>query len=139
MNKKETILAYIENVWNQGKTEELVGFIDHNFIDHSLPLGLPATIEGTKRWIEATGNSFQHKTIIEDMVAEGNKVFIRISMNLKHIGKWRGYDATGIDLVTTGYRLFEFANEKICAQWAAIDGNAIEQAIAGSVHTCKVD
>lgn len=138
MTRKETILAFIENVWNQRKTEELTDFMSSNFVDYSLPPGLPTSIEGTQKWIQATTGSFQHTTLIEDMVAENNKVFIRISMKLKHIGEWRGYAATGLDIVTTGYRLFEFSNEKICAQWAAIDGNAIEQAIAGDAHRCAI-
>ncbi len=132
------VLAFIENVWNHRKTEQLTNFMSNDFVDHSLPFGLSTGIEGTQKWIKATSSSFQHTTLIEDIVAENNKVFIRISMQLKHIGEWRGYAATGVDIVTTGYRLFEFSNEKISAQWAAIDGNIIEQAIAGNSHACKI-
>ncbi|WP_293302534.1 ester cyclase [Pedobacter sp. UBA4863] len=138
MDKKEVVSAFIENVWNQRKTAELANFMSSDFVDHSLPKGLPANVEGTQKWIQATSSSFQHTTLIEDMVAEDCKVFIRIRMELKHIGEWRGHAATGLDIITTGYRLFEFSNGKICAQWAAIDGNAIEQAIIGNVHSCKV-
>lgn len=132
------VLAFIENVWNQNKVERLFDFMSSDFVDYSLIPALPKTIEGTKQWILATGNSFEHKTIVEDIIAENDKVFIRISMQLKHVGQWRGHAATGIDIVTTGYRLFEFANEKICAQWAAIDGNVIEKAIVGHAHACEL-
>ena len=136
MNKKEIVLALIENVWNENKVEELENYLSSDFVDHSLPKGFPNNTEGTKKWIKATSLSFQHQTMVEDIIAEDNKVFIRITMKLKHVGEWRNYPATGIEISTTGYRFFEFLKDKIISQWASIDGNVIEQAIAGTAHTC---
>ncbi|RWU09855.1 ester cyclase [Pedobacter chitinilyticus] len=137
MNKKEIVLTFIENVWNRNKVEELESYLSPHFVDHSLPKGFPNNMEGTKKWIKATGMSFQHRTMVEDMIAEDNKVFIRITMKLKHVGEWRNYPATGLEISTTGYRFFEFLEDKIINQWASIDGNVIEQAIAGTTHTCN--
>jgi predicted ester cyclase len=129
MNKKQIVFSFIEKVMNNGMLDELEDYLDVNFVNHSLPLGLTNDIAGTKGWLQLTSKSFCHQTMVEDIIAEDNKVFIRINMKLKHIGKWKSYPATGKEILTTGYRLFEFAGDKIIAQWASIDTSVIEQAI----------
>ncbi|GGC40061.1 hypothetical protein GCM10011386_35180 [Parapedobacter defluvii] len=138
MENKELVLGFIANVWNRQEIEHLVDYVSDRFIDHSLPLGFPEGLAGTQMWIAATGKSFRHRTIVEDILAEGNQVCIRIKMELHHIGEWRGYAATGVDITTSGYRFFELANGRIVQQWALIDGNRIEQAIAGNSHGCRL-
>jgi predicted ester cyclase len=137
MDKKEIVSSFIERVWNLGQLEELEHYLSADFVDYSLPKGFGNDLQATRRWILATGKSFQHRTSIEDIIAEDNKVFVRITMTLKHTGDWRSYPATGKEIVTTGYRSFEFSGNKIIVQWASIDGNLIEEAIAGDNHACK--
>ncbi len=135
---KEIVAAFIEQVWNTGNTSAADQFLSDNYVDHSLPSALPANAEGIIRWIAATGKSFQHRTVIEDIVAEGDKVMARVTMHLKHIGTWREIEPTDIELTTEGYRQFQIKEGKILAHWALIDGNTIENLLKNASGGCKV-
>ena len=113
-------------------------YIHTDFIDHSLPPLLPTTKEGLIRWITITGESFNHKTILEEIVGESNKVIIKIKMYLTHIGKWRDIEPTGAEVYAIGYRCFKLTDNKIIEHWALIDGNAIENQLKEASHGCKI-
>lgn len=138
MNNSALVKDFINQIWNNQRFEMLSTFLHPDFIDHSLPPGLPANSEGTKKWIMNTGVSFDHETIVEDQVTEGNKSVAKVRLNLKHIGPWRDIEATGIDLYTVGYRFFKLKDEKIIEHWALIDGQSIENQLKSVSHGCKL-
>ena len=135
---KLIVLNFIEEIWNQNHFDKIDNYISADFIDHSLPLTLPADKEGMKLWIIATGNSFKHKTIIEDILGEGDRVMLKIRMQLKHIGVWRAIEPTHFDISTVGYRYYKLKDEKIVEHWSLIDGNSIENQLKEARHGCKI-
>jgi len=138
MNNAILVRNFIEQVWNNSAFETLDFFLHPDFIDHSLPPVLSADQDGTKKWIINTGLSFAHNTVIEDQVTEGDKSMVKIKMNLKHTGAWRGIEPTGVNLQTSGYRCFRFQNGKIIEHWALIDGQSIENQLKEASHGCKI-
>jgi predicted SnoaL-like aldol condensation-catalyzing enzyme len=137
-NNKEIATKFIEEIWNQNQFDRLDNYIHPDFCDHSLPLALPPNKEGLKLWIIGTGKSFEHKTIVEEMVSEENKIILKIKMLLKHIGNWRDLEPTGAEIFAIGYRYIKFADNKIIEHWALIDGNAIENQLREAIHGCKI-
>ena len=135
---KDIAINFIERIWNKQLFEELDHYLHTEFHDHSLPPSLPTTCEGTRQWILLTSKSFEHETVIEEQVTEGDKTILRIRMHLKHIGPWRDIEATGISLSTTGYRYFLIKDQKIIEHRALIDGNAIENQLKETFRGCKV-
>ena len=135
---KVIVTSFIEKIWNENRLEEIGQFLSPDFTDHSLPPNLPPNADGMKLWIIGTGKSFEHKTIIDEMVCEGDKVMLRIKMQLKHIGTWRGIEATHFEISTTGYRYYKLANEKIIEHWGLIDGNSIEDQLHEATRGCKI-
>ena len=137
---KNSILVqkFIEQIWNKKSLEMLDDFLHPLFQDHSLLPILSPDKEGLKKWITATGNSFEHETVIEDQVAESDQIMIRIKMKLKHIGVWRGIEPTGIELSTTGYRHFRIKDDSIIEHWALLDGEAIENKLKKASHGCTI-
>lgn len=137
---KNSILVqkFIEQIWNNRAFEMLDSFLHPSFKDYSLLPLLPPDREGTKTWIITTGQSFEHKTTIEDQVTEENQCMVRIRMNLKHIGTWRGIESTGIELQTIGYRHFKIKDERIIEHWALLDGQAIENQLRDASHSCTL-
>ncbi|WP_159729907.1 ester cyclase [Sphingobacterium sp. 18053] len=137
-SNKNIVTDFVNEIWNEKKITNIQRYLTDEFVDHSLPTGMPKNWEGTQKWIMATSVSFQHLTVIEDIISEGDKVFMRISMKLRHTGLWRNYQPTGTEVTTEGYRLFRISNGQITEHWATIDGSKIETAILGSEHRCKV-
>ena len=135
---KSIVTNFIEEIWNQNQFEKIDNYIAHEFIDHSLPPTLSPDKKGMKLWIIEVGRSFEHNTLIDDMVCEEDKVMLKIRMQLKHIGIWRDIEPTYSELSTVGYRYYKLAEGKIVAHWALLDGNSIENQLKKAQHGCKV-
>ncbi|MNK02913.1 SnoaL-like polyketide cyclase [compost metagenome] len=135
---KTIVINFIDKIWNKTDISEIRDYLTDDYIDHSLPIALPKNWEGTAKWIETTSGSFQHQTVIEDILCEDDKVFMRISMKLKHTGLWRSHLPSEKEITTRGYRLFRIDSGRIAEHWATIDGSEIEVAIIGTGHGCKI-
>jgi len=138
MENSKLVQQFIEEIWNKRSFEMLDTLLHPSFADHSLSPTLTPDKEGLKKWIHATGVSFEHETIIEDQVVENDRVIVRIKMKLKHIGVWRSIEPTGIEVDTTGYRYFKIKDERIIEHWALIDGERIENQLKQASHGCKI-
>lgn len=137
MDNALLVQQFVEQIWNSRVFEKIDNFLHPDFKDYSLPPTFPANREGTKKWILNTGLSFEHHTIIEQQVTEAGQSIIKIRMDLRHTGAWRGIEPTGIALHTSGYRHFSMKDGKIIAHWSVIDGQAIENQLKNAAHGCK--
>jgi predicted SnoaL-like aldol condensation-catalyzing enzyme len=135
---KSIVIDFIEEIWNKRQFEKIDDYISPHFIDHSLPSTFPANKDGMILWIIGTGKSFYHKTVIDDLVCEDNKVILKIKMQLKHIGIWRNIEPTNLDISTVGYRYYKLVDGKINEHWALIDGNSIENLLIEASKGCKL-
>ncbi len=137
MNKhKAVVRGFIDAAWNRRDFAGLELYFHEHYADHSLPEGFPAGSEGTLRWIEATSAAFRHQTVIEDMVCEGDRLMIRVRMELEHTGEWRGIPATGRQLSIGGYRCFRLEEGRIREAWGLMDGSRIENVLRSTPHGC---
>ncbi|WP_338875183.1 ester cyclase [Spirosoma sp. SC4-14] len=136
---KQLAINFIEEVWNQQQYGKLDTYLHADYVDHSLPTVLPADRRGLLTWIQATSQSFSHQTVIEDQVAEDNKTILKVKMIMTHIGLWRGIEATGAQVSTTGYRFYRMAENRIIEHWAAIDGTGLEAQLRQKLNEgCKI-
>ncbi|HEV2481859.1 MAG TPA: ester cyclase [Puia sp.] len=135
---QELVAGYIRDIWNERRFDRLEQYLHPAFSDHSLPPGLPPDIHGLEQWIRLTGQSFEHHTIIDEQVTEPGKSILKIRMQLRHIGEWRGITATGREVTAVGYRCFRVEEGRIIEHWALIDGNAIENQLRETAQGCKV-
>jgi hypothetical protein len=138
MKNSTLVQNFIIQIWNNRAFENLDDFLHPDFKDYGLPAIFPPNKEGTKKWIIDTSVSFDHNTVIEEQVTQGEKSIVKIRMNLKHVGVWRDIKPTGIDLHTVGYRYFKLKDGKIIEHWALIDGHALENQIKNASHGCKI-
>lgn len=127
MNNSILVQNFIDEIWNRQSFEKMHVYLHPDYEDFSLSKSFPAGNEGTQQWIMETSKSFIHRSVIEGQVTEQDQCIIRIRMELKHIGIWRGIQPTGKEIYTTGYRQFRFRDGKIIAHWALIDGATIEK------------
>jgi predicted SnoaL-like aldol condensation-catalyzing enzyme len=123
---RQLIANFIEDIWNQQQLNKIERYLHPDYMDHSLPAPLTPDRAGLSKWIQATNQSFSHRTLIEDQVTEGNKSIIKIKMMMTHIGTWRGIEPTGAQVSTVGYRFYRLMDNKIVEHWAEINGNMLE-------------
>lgn len=58
---------------------------------------------------------------IEDMIAEGDKVVVRVTGRGTHTGELMGIAPTGKQLMMTGIAIYRLEDEKIVERWAEHD------------------
>ena len=122
---KQLVRRWFEEVWNNGRSELIEEMFDENGIAHGLSDDPAKPIKGPKDYTpfytlfrEAFPNM---KIVIEDMVAEGDKVTARCSVRGKHEGSFRGIAPTQSPVDFTGMTIVRIADGKIVEAWNNFD------------------
>lgn len=121
-DNKALLRRYYDEVINNKKTTAIDEFIDPQMVDHAAPPGLPGGIEGQRQVASMYLTAFPdtHFTV-EDMIAEGDKVVVRLSMSVTQHGAFMGLPPTGKHVTFTGIDIIRFAGGKLVERWAETD------------------
>ena len=119
-DNKKLVRRWFEEVWNQGRE----GAIDELLSPEGVGFGFAATnteVHGPAEFKPFVGNlrdAFPGLHIaVEDMVAEGDKVAVRMIVTGTHKGGGLGFPATGRKINVTGLTIIQFANGKLVHGW----------------------
>src|SRR5215208_1786182 len=114
---------YIEEVWNRTNLE-VVDEIFDRYISHQ-PDGsaLERGPEDVKRFVGEFRSAFPDlRLIIDDQIAEGDKVMIRETARGTHQGELRGMAPTGEEMEIKGIAIFRFSSQgKVVESWDSYD------------------
>ena len=81
---------------NAGRLEIVDEVVAENFVEHERFPGVEPNREGVRQMFEMMRNAFpDFQMTIEDMIAEGDRVFIRALMAGTHKGEFFGMAPTG--------------------------------------------
>ncbi|MDI3405473.1 ester cyclase [Streptomyces cavernicola] len=72
-------------------------------------------------------DAFSPRMTVESMVAEGDMVCCRVSIQGRHVGAFRGIEPTGKDLTGTGQATFRCLGGKIAEGWLNFDDLGLAQ------------
>jgi steroid delta-isomerase-like uncharacterized protein len=100
-----------------------------NFVLHApLPSGVPLDREGYKKLVSMIHTGFSdYRVAVEDMVAEGDKVVIRLTMRGTHEGEFMGITPTGKHVTWTGITILRIEGGKIVEIWNQVDNLSMMQ------------
>ncbi len=122
---KNLVRRWFEEVWNKGRAEAIDEMFDVNGIAHGLADDPSQPIKGPSNFRPfhtMFREAFPNMTIvIEDMVAEGDKVAARCSVRGKHEGELMGRAATQSPVDFTGITIVRIDNGKIVEAWNNFD------------------
>jgi len=116
---KATIIHLFESI-NKRDLNELEELIAPDFVDRALQL---RGLESLKQLYTMTLNGFPdwHDNI-EDMIAEGDKVWVRFKTTGTHKGVYRGVLApTGNKITLTGVLIYRIVNSKVVEKESVYD------------------
>ena len=120
-NKALITRAYDE-VFNAGNTDALGEILSADIVDHSAMPGSPPGLEGAKQTIGMFLTAFPDlKITVEDMIAEGDKVAVRMTMSGTHKGDFMGIPATGKRISVNGMDFHRIAGGKVVEHWDSFD------------------
>jgi predicted SnoaL-like aldol condensation-catalyzing enzyme len=121
-DKKEVVQRFAEEFKNQanhGIVDELMtpGFA-HHFFDPRLPEGR----EAMKLLGQSIVAGFPdvHATV-QDLLADGDRVIERTSVQATHAGEFNGIPATGNSVTWTEIHIYRMEDGKIAELWSEID------------------
>ena len=122
---KEIVRRWFEEVWNKGRAEAIEEMFDENGIAHGLSDDPSRPIRGPRDYrpfYDAFRQAFPNMIIvIEDIIAEGDKVAARCSVRGKHEGDFMGRAATQSPVELTGITIVRIDNGKIVEAWNNFD------------------
>ena len=122
---KALVRRWFEEVWNKGRAEAIEEMFDENGIAHGLSDDPANPIRGPRDYrpfYEVFRQAFPNITVvIEDMIAEGDKVVARCSVRGKHEGEFMGRAATQVPIELTGITIVRIDNGKIVEAWNNFD------------------
>ena len=122
---KEVLRRWFDEVWNNGRAEAIEEMFDENGIAHGLSDDPSNPIRGPRGYrpfYTTLREAFPNlKIIVEDTVAEGDKVAARCSVRGKHEGVFMGRAATQAPVEFTGIAIVRIENGKIVEAWNNFD------------------
>lgn len=96
-------------------------FFADNLIDHDPPPipGLQPGLEGIKQAFKVFAAAFPDGAhVIHDLIAEGDKVVVRVSGTGTHTGEFKGIPPTGKPVEMAGIVIYRIEDGKIVERWA---------------------
>ena len=122
---KAIVRRYIEQVFNERRYDLIEEFLVEGIQFHGAGIvpGLAA-----EQWVAMLAGAYpdQHVTI-DDVIAEGDRVVVRSTLNGTHQGEMQGIPATGNPVSQPSITIFRLAKGKIVEGWFAADNLSMMQ------------
>jgi predicted ester cyclase len=93
---KAIIHRLVEEVYNEGNLEVADELVAHDVYNHLAVPDYQHGVEGFKHvieWVRSIGRDTRYE--IDDIIAEGDRVAVRITVSGTHTGELRGIPPTG--------------------------------------------
>lgn len=126
-NNKAVVRRFNE-AFSKGDLDEAVSAFAPNAVIHNSGAPDPLNVEGFKQFGAVFATAFPDgKLIIEDLIAEGDKVVSRVTYRGTHTGDMMGIPPTGKPVAVPAMLIDEFADGKIVESWRLFDQMAMMQ------------
>lgn len=126
MDFKEIVRTFVEAV-NAQDWDRLEGLVAADFVRHSLAAGHPGVRnrEDLVRFLQAEFRTFPDaREEIADMLAEGDRVAVRMRFRGTQLGRLGEYAATGRQVESQYLAIYRIADGWIVEAWAEWDNVA---------------
>ena len=128
---KALIGRLIEETFNRGNMSLANEILAPGFVDHEeLPGGISNDREGFKTLTTMLRSAFpDFKATIEDILAEGDKVVVRMTWSGTQKGEFMGIPATGKSVSFGVIDIIRIAGGKVVEHWGQMDSMGLMQQI----------
>jgi steroid delta-isomerase-like uncharacterized protein len=118
---KAVVRRIFEEAWNRGNLAVVDELIAVDAVDHHDP-DVPSFAAHMKEEIIALRRAFPDlRFVIEDMLGEGDKVAVRLTVGGTHEGTYNGIPATGRRFAVEHIHIARVVDGKGVDHWAAMD------------------
>jgi len=124
---------FFDEVGNKGNVEAIDALVSPDFINHSLRTGLSSDRDGFKRtWATFRAVFPDFHVTVDDAIAEGEKVVVRLTNRGTHHGEFLGISPTHREVTFTSIVIFRIGDGKIAERWGVLDMHGILQQLGAT-------
>lgn len=124
---KTLALEFYEGI-NRGDLSVVDTHVAEDFIDHEEFPGIPPDKAGVRQFFEMMRSAFpDFRVNVQDTLAEGDKVVVRMTMSGTHRGDFMGVPATNKQVNVAGIDIVRVRDEKAVEHWGVTDVAAMMQ------------
>ena len=118
---KDVVRRYFAEIDRRGDVSVIDEFVSPDFLDHGPSPGCTPNVAGLKQAFEMfrTGSPGTHR--IDDIIAEGDKVVVRVTGEGVHEGELFGIPPTNRPMKVTGITILRLEGGKIVERWVEVD------------------
>jgi steroid delta-isomerase-like uncharacterized protein len=128
IKQNKDIVLHYQEIYNANELDRLTEVLSEDLLTPTMMPGIPHGLEGAKSAHQIMLAGFRdYQTIIEDLIAEEDKVAARITMTGTHTGEFMGIPPTGKRIIFTGMYMVRIANGKIIEHRGEEDGVSLLQ------------
>jgi len=118
---KTLVRRFYEEI-DKGNIDAMDEMVAEDYIDHSpVPFATARGLEGLKQTFKIFEQATPGYHVIEDQIAEGDKVVTRLTSIGKHEGDIPGAPRTGNDMKVTSITIHRIENGKLAEKWSEKD------------------
>ncbi len=117
-----------DEAWNKGNLDLIDELCDANLVAHNLPPEVSPDRAGFKQLIAMYRAAYSDvQMIVEDQIAEGDRVVTRWTGRGTHKGELMGIPPTGRHVTVTGIDIERIAGGKVIEAWGEFDAMGMMQ------------
>jgi steroid delta-isomerase-like uncharacterized protein len=128
---KAVVARFVEEVWNRGRLEVADDVLDRQYVEHSASAEAPAKTpgpEGIKRFVQMFRTAFPDIVFsIDEMIAEGDRVAVRLTGVGTHQGRLGDLPPTGRRVRIGGAAIHHVRDGRIAETYEFVDRMALRQ------------
>ncbi|MGO4706338.1 ester cyclase [Microvirga sp. 2MCAF38] len=129
-NAERLIRHFMTVAWDEARIDDVDALVTASYTDHAYSGG----IESLKAQIGQVREAFPNcRHLIEDLVADGDRVMLRARLQGKHTGPFRGNAPTDASIDVRVARWFRLEGEKIAEHWALLDTISLFRQIGAEI------
>jgi steroid delta-isomerase-like uncharacterized protein len=126
-DNKALVRQMVEGIFNRGNISRVDEFLAPDFVEHEeLPPGNQGGREGFKQMTAQLRSAFpDFKATLDDVVAEGDRVVLRMTWTGTHKGQFMGIPPTGKSISFEVIDIIRVAGGKFVEHWGQMDNTGL--------------
>ena len=111
-----------DDLFNRTQLALADALVTADFVDHAAPPGAPAGPVGLRQAIALLRDAFpDSRHVIEDLIADEDRVAVRVTLMGTHAGPFRGIAPTGRRIAQAQIHILRVVGGKVVERWAVQD------------------
>ncbi len=136
---RKTIIAELYHSFSSGVVGHLDTIVADGVVDHAALPDQATGLDGIKQTIASFRHAFPDGEVVpREMIADHEKVMVRVSLTGTMVGDFQGIPATGTRMIADGIETFAFRDGLISETWSLM-GPLLEMKVVEEPESVQVE